>query len=101
MAKGNLESKFVVVLRDGIPANELKFIQSLSGAIKLDNGAKLRQFTCTKVDTSDIHYIDMEVSRPGQPWRLPLRIPHAYVLLISGRERGGRAPGFASSFEEE
>lgn len=101
MAKSKSETKFSVVLRDGIPENELKFLQTISGGIKLDNGAKLRHFFCANVDTSDIHYLAMEVIRPGESWRLPIRIPHAFVLMISGREQGGRVPGFLSSFEEE
>ena len=93
MAKKKLEAKYSVVLREDIPAGEAEFLVALSSGIKLSSGRKLRQFSCTAVRVT-AHYLEMDVFKDGASWHLPVKIPHAYVLQISGKEDDARAAGF-------
>jgi hypothetical protein len=103
MAKAKSKAVYSVVLREDIPPVELQFIQHLSDAIVFrKTGAKLRQFSCTKISTDDFHFLEMEVFKPGQSWLLPIRIPYSFVLLISGRDatKPSRSAGFVLASED-
>lgn len=83
----DLSPTFSVVLRGDIPPRETELLSQLcAGKIVSQTGDSLLHFQCTKIDVSHHFYIEMETFRSGDTSTHPVRIPHHYVLLISGDE---------------
>lgn len=86
------QAKFSIVLRENaFSERELEFIVHLTGAIVGEDGKKLRHFFTNKLSMSGM-YLEFDAFKPGQTWKIPLRIPHHFVLLISGRDAAPKDP---------
>jgi hypothetical protein len=60
------------------------------------SGQVLLHFTCTNIDTSHDHYLRMDTFKSGaDEFTCPIRIPHHYVLMISGDNANPSPIGFS------
>ncbi|WP_119155061.1 hypothetical protein [Caldimonas tepidiphila] len=76
--------KFSVVLRSELPARERALLEKWCCRVPGDAEPPMLQFLCTEIDETHAHYLEMRTFRPGEPQLRSIRIPHAFVLLISG-----------------
>lgn len=89
------DARYSVVLRTAIPPEERQLLEQLCCPIPTPSGGALLELLCTRIDLSHPVYVELETFRPGDDVARLVRIPHHFVLLISGDET--EAPiGFAS-----
>jgi hypothetical protein len=86
-------ANYRITLRAGLPAREAAFVSALGAEVAGPKGAPLYQLTCTEVSFTHPAYLEVKVFKEPEDWLLPLYIPHALVLLISGK-----ADSFPSGF---
>ena len=85
-AVSDLVPTYSVVLRSDLSTREKELLGQFCGKLVSSSGEALLHFQCTKIDLSHHFYIEMEAFRPGDEFTHPVRVPHHYVLLISGDE---------------
>lgn len=76
--------KFSVVLRSELPVRERALLEKWCARVPGDAEPPLLQFLCTEIDETHNYYLEMRTFRPGEQELRSLRIPHSFVLLISG-----------------
>jgi hypothetical protein len=81
-----LKSNYSVILKANLPQLEFELLSHYARRVVAESGEELLHFACTKVDDGHHHYLSMESFLPGTDITDSLRIPHQYVLLISGGE---------------
>lgn len=81
-----LAPAYSVVLRGNIPPAERELLSHFSHELVSSTGETLLHIQCTKIDLSHQIYIEMESFRSGDTETHPIRIPHHFVVLISGDE---------------
>ena len=84
MSDTELKSNFRVVLRPDLPPLVFELFSHYTGRVVSELGNELLYFNCTKIDDSHFHYLSVESFLPGDVMTDSLKIPHQYVLLISG-----------------
>jgi hypothetical protein len=95
-----LEAVYSVIIKSGLPSREFELFKRLGCTVHNEQGEELIHFMCTSVDLSHHVYLEMEVFQPEDEFAHPLRVPHHYVLMISGAE--GRKPiGFLAKLGDE
>lgn len=79
-----LKPSFDVILRQDLPPRERELLAGLCCELAAPDGGSLLHFPCTRIDLSHHVFAELEVLRPGDRAIRSIRIPHHYVLLISG-----------------
>ena len=91
----SLASIFSVVLRHDLPETELELLSFYAGTLVSKSGQVLLHFTCTNIDTTHGYYLKMDTFKSGaDEFTCPMRIPHHYVLMISGDNSNPSPIGF-------
>jgi hypothetical protein len=81
-----LNSNFSVILKADLPPLEFELLSHYARRVVSDTGKELLHFACTKVEDGHHYYLSIESFLPGTDITDSLRIPHHYVLFISGGE---------------
>ena len=91
----SLASIFSVVLRHDLPETELELLSYYAGMLVSKSGQVLLHFTCTNIDATHGYYLKMDTFKSGaDESTCPIRIPHHFVLMISGDNSNPSPIGF-------
>jgi len=81
-----LKSQFSVILKSNLPPLEFELFSHYARRVVSESGEELLHFACTKIDDGHHYYLNIESFLPGTDITDSLKIPHQYVLFISGGE---------------
>jgi hypothetical protein len=74
---------FMVVLRDGVDANDLALLAPITHSYNLKSGLMAHVLWCKTVDTSGA-YLSAEAKLAHKDGFAQIQIPHGMVLTIAG-----------------